>query len=165
MAPILNIIVRKIKDWLKMANVIVDLKKAKEILLNSRFTFVLLKDGEIKKTSHKRGVIPFMEIIRENDQILEDAIIADKVIGKATALLAAGHKAKAIYAEIISQKAREILDHYSIYYRFNHCVDYIMNRNKNGQCPMEKLTWELEDPSIAYQNILKYYQEVLKIDL
>ena len=148
-----------------MTNTIVDLKKAEEILLNSRFTFVLLKDGKLIKTSHKKGVIPFMEIIRENDQLLEDAIIADKVIGKATALLAAGHKAKAIYAKIISQKARKVLDHHSIYYRFNNCVDYIMNRDKSGQCPIEKLTWELKDPHIAYQRILRYYQEVLKINL
>ncbi len=148
-----------------MTNTVVDLKKAKEILLNSKFTFVLLKDEEIIKTSHKKGVIPFIKIIRENDRMLEKAVIADKVIGKAAALLAAGHKIKAIYAEIISQKAIEILDYHSIFYQYNHCVDYIQNRDKSDQCPMEKLTENINDPKIAYSLILKYYQEVLKIDL
>jgi len=144
---------------------IVDLERAKEILLNGKYTFVLLKDGEIIKTSHKKGVIPFMKIIRENDQMLENAVIADKVIGKAAALLAAGRKTKAVYAVVMSQKAKEVFEDHSIFYQFNHCVDYIKNRDKSDQCPMEKLTRELEDPHVAYQRILKYYQEVLKINL
>ena len=148
-----------------MTNIKVNLEKAKEILLKNKFTFVLLKDGEILKTSCKKGVIPFIEIIRENDQILENAIIADKVIGKAAALLAAGYKVKAIYAKVMSQKAIEVLDCHSIFYHFDRCVDYIKNLDQSDQCPMEKLTWELSDPGIAYHRILKYYQEVLRMDL
>jgi len=142
-----------------------DLEKAKKILQNNQYTFVLLQKGKVVKTSCERGILPFLKIIRENDQVLENAVIADKVIGKAAALLAAGHKAKAVYAVVMSQKAKEVFEDYSIFYQFNHCVDYIKNRDKSDQCPMEKLTRELGDPHIAYQRILKYYQEVLKIDL
>ena len=148
-----------------MTNIKVNLEKAKEILLKNKFTFVLLKDGEILKTSCKKGVIPFIEIIHENDQILENAIIADKVIGKAAALLAAGYKVKAIYSDVMSQQAREVLEYNSIFYLFDRCVDYIKNRDKSCQCPMEKLTENINDPKIAYHRILEYYREVLKMDL
>lgn len=148
-----------------MTHIIADLKKAKQVLQDNKFTFVLLKEGEIVKTSYKRGVIPFMLIIRENKQILNNAIVADKVIGKAAALLAAAYKVKAIYAQVISSKAREVLDSHSINYQFREDVDYIINRKRDGQCPLEKLTLDLEDPDLAYENILKYYKEVLKVDL
>jgi len=148
-----------------MTQIIEDLKKAKQTLQDSKFTFVLLKEGKIARTSYKRGVIPFMMIIRENRQVLNNAIIADKVIGKAAALLAAAYNVRAIYAEVISSKAREVLDSCSINYQFGESVDYIKNRNKDRQCPIEKLTSELKDPYLAYQQILKFYKEVLKIDV
>ncbi len=142
-----------------------NLDKAKKILQNNKYTFVLLKDGRRIKTSHKKGIFPFMEMIRDHSDMMEGAVIADKVIGKAAALLAAGYKVKAIYSEVISQKAREVLEYNSIFYQFDYCVDYIKNRDKNDQCPMEKLTENINDPKIAYHQILEHYREVLKMDL
>lgn len=142
-----------------------NLMQAKNILKRNNYTFVLLVKGKVMKVSRKRGIIPFMEIIRDNPSIIEGAVIADKVIGKAAALLAAQNKLKAIYAEILSKNAKEILDYYSILCQYGSIVDYIQNRTKNDKCPMEKLTKEINDPDIAYLQILQYYKKVLKIDL
>ena len=142
-----------------------NLERAKDILEKKRYTFVLMMDGKIIKTSHKKGIIPFMEMIRDNRELMQGAVIADKVIGKAAALLAVAYKVKQIYTEILSQQAKEVLDQYSVFYQYEKYVDYIQNRSKNGQCPMEKLTKDTNDPKTAYSLILKYYQEVLKIDL
>ena len=142
-----------------------DLEKAKNLLKNKQYTFVALTNGKIIKTSHKKGIMPLLEIIRDNQDILEETVIADKVIGKAAALLAAGYKVKQIYTELLSQKAKEVLDHYSIFYQYEKYVAYIQNRSKTGQCPMEKLTQSINDPKIAYSCILQYYKEVLEVDL
>jgi hypothetical protein len=106
-----------------------------------------------------------LEIIRDNQNILAETVIADKVIGKAAALLVAGYKVKQIYAEVLSQQAMEVLDQYPILYQYENQVAHIQNRSKNGQCPMEKLTQSINDPKLAYSNIIQYYREVLKIDL
>ncbi len=142
-----------------------DLKKAKKILHENNYTFVLLKDSDIIITSHKKGIIPLMEIIQKDERILNHAVIADRVIGKAAALLATGYKVKELYADLISQKAKEVLDRFPVVYQFKECVEYIQNRDKSDQCPMEKLTWNMSDYKIAYHHILHYYREVLKIDL
>lgn len=142
-----------------------DLEKAKNLLKNKQYTFVAVSKGKIIKTSHERGVIPMLEIIRDYQNILADTVIADKIIGKAAALLLVGHKVKQIYAEVLSQQAKEVLDQYSIVYQYEKYVAYIQNRSKDGQCPMEKLTQNINDPQIAYSSILQYYQEVLNIDL
>lgn len=138
-----------------------DFTRAKEILEKEQFTFVLIKKGRVIKTSHKGGVIPLMEVIRQDDRALDKAIIADKVIGRAAALLAVHYHVKAIYAELISQKAREVLDNHSIFYQFAQCVPYIKNRELNDQCPLEKLTQNISDPAKAYSQILQFYQEIL----
>jgi hypothetical protein len=142
-----------------------DLEKAKNLLKDKQYSFVALAKGNILKTSHKRGVIPLMEMIRDNRDMMQGAVIADKVIGKAAALLAVAYKVKQVYTEILSQQAKKVLDQYSIFYQYERCVDYIQNRSKSGQCPMEKLTKDTDDPKTAYSLILKYYLEVLKIDL
>jgi hypothetical protein len=142
-----------------------DLEKAKNLLKDKQYSFVALAKGNILKTSHKRGVIPLMEMIRDNRDMMQGAVIADKVIGKAAALLAVAYKVKQVYTEILSQQAKKVLDQYSIFYQYERCVDYIQNRSKSGQCPMEKLTKDTNDPKTAYSLILKYYLEVLKIDL
>jgi len=142
-----------------------NLERAKDILEKNRYTFVLIMDGKIIKTSHKKGIIPLMEMIRDNRDLMQGAVIADKVIGKAAALLAVAYKVKQIYTEILSQQAKEVLDQYSVFYQYEKYVDYIQNRSKSGQCPIEKLTKDTNDPKTAYCLILKYYQEVLKIDL
>jgi len=141
-----------------------DLEKAKNLLKNKQYTFVAVSKGRIIKISHERGIIPMLEIIRDHQNILAETVIADKVIGKAAALLAAGYKVKQIYAEILSQQAKEVLDLYSILYQYENYVAYIQNRSKNDKCPMEKLTQGIKEPKIAYLRILQYYNEVLKMD-
>ena len=43
-----------------------------------------------------------------------------------------------IYAAIMSRSAKKILDEYGIKYSCGEEVEYIINRKKDGMCPMEK---------------------------
>ena len=141
-----------------------NLKQAKKILYENNYTFVLLNGNDTIITSNKKGIIPLMEIIQKNENLLNNSVVADKVIGKAAALLMTGFKVRALYTDLMSQKAIEVLKQSSIIYQYQKCVDYVQNRAKNGQCPMEKLTKDIFDYRIAYQRILQYYKEVLNID-
>ena len=141
-----------------------NLEKAKKILHENNYTFVLLTEKGTVVKSYKRGIMPLMEIIQMDKSILNNAVIADKVIGKASALLISGFKVKALYTDLMSQKAKVVLEMYSVNYQYKTLVDYIQNRDKNGQCPMEKLTKDIFDYKTAYQKILNYYKEVLNID-
>ena len=73
----------------------------------------------------------------------EDAIVVDKVIGKATAMLLILSKVKYIYAYVLSEKAKEILEYYHISYDCEKVVPYIINRTHDGMCPMEKTVYDL----------------------
>lgn len=61
-----------------------DLEKAKSLLKNN-ITCVLVKDDNVL-SSTKTGIAPVMELI-ENNVNLEGYSVADKIVGKAVAML------------------------------------------------------------------------------
>jgi len=142
-----------------------DLRKAKEILKKGNYTFVLTKKGQLLKTSYERGILPMLRIIKEDEQALCNAIVADKVIGRAAAFLLIKYKVKAVYADKISEKAREVLDNNSIFYQFGESVPFIKNRDQTGQCPLEKLTSHTDNPDYACEQISLFYKQALGIEL
>lgn len=142
-----------------------ELCKAKEILKKGNYTFVLTKRGQLLKTSYERGVLPMLRIVKDDEQALFNAIVADKIIGRAAAFLLIKYRAKAVYADKISEKAREVLDKNSVFYQFGESVPFIKNRDQSGQCPLEKLTSHTDNPDYACEQISLFYKQVLGIEL
>ena len=114
-----------------------DLEKVKERLLNKDASLVVMfKDGNIKEYYNKR-VIDIVSILKENETELNDAIVADKIIGKVAASLLIKGKIKALYAKTLSKYGREVLDENGIYYEYDEETEYVINNDKTGMCPME----------------------------
>ena len=77
------------------------------------------RQGEIY-TSKLHGIGPIINPMKEDIYYFEDAIVVDKVIGKATAMLLILSKVKYIYAYVLSETAKEILEYYHISYGAVH---------------------------------------------
>ena len=99
---------------------------------------------------------------RENIYYFEDAIVVDKVIGKATAMLLILSKVKYIYAYVLSEKAKEILEYYHISYDCEKVVPYIINRTHDGMCPMEKTVYDMNDLDEAFIALKHKQSELMK---
>ena len=130
-----------------------DLEKAKALLQQGTFTCVLCK-GEQVYTSSLRGVAPLMEHWR-NGTRLQGFSAADKVVGKATALLYCLLGVKAVYANVISDPALDVLRRAGIHVQYALLVDAIQNRTGDGFCPMETATRDINDPALAPAAIQK----------
>ena len=131
-----------------------DLEKAKSILESGGYTCVLCK-GETVHTSNHRGVRPLLELLETN---VAGYCAADKVVGKATALLYCLLNVKAVHAQVISQAALQVLQNSPIHVTWDSTVEYIKNRAGDGRCPMEQATEGIDDPQealVAIQNKLK----------
>ena len=98
---------------------------------------------------HKRGVQDLHQLLRTSPDTLRGAMIADKVVGKATALLYRLLGVRAVYAHIISESALEVLQAGGIEAAYETLVPYIVNRTGDGRCPMETATANLTDPALA----------------
>lgn len=133
-----------------------DLEKAKRILREGGYTCVLCK-GDILHTSAQRGVRPLLELL-ETD--VSGFCAADKVVGKATALLYCLLDVKAVHAQVISLAALQVLQNSPIAVTWDTQVEYIKNRTGDGRCPMEQATEGIDDPQEALVAIRQKLKEL-----
>lgn len=139
-----------------------DLEQAKVILTGKKASFVLLKQGMEPQQSDAIGIKPLMVFLRENKSAFKDGVIADKVIGKAAALMAVLGGASAVYGAVMSEAAKQVLENNHIYYEFGRLVPYIENRTRTGRCPMETAVWEIDDPLAAFDALEMAIAELMK---
>lgn len=129
------------------------IEKAKNLLESNSYTCVVVKEDTFV-FSNLTGIMPLMKWIEEDLETLKNCFVADRVIGKAAALLMIFSNVKEVYAETISEHALECFKNYHIPISYTKKVPYILNRTKSGMCPMEQACLETNNPKEAYE-ILK----------
>lgn len=138
------------------------LESAKEQLHNNNnFSIVIVGENDVY-TSTKHGVAPLLEILDGGDDVIKNSFVADKVVGKAAALLMVKGGVKEVYADIISSHALDVFEKYKVKTYYGNLVEYIINRDKTGMCPMEKAVLEVDEPNTAYDVLKKKIAEMRK---
>lgn len=118
--------------------------------------------GDEIYTTNLRGVRPLVQWLKQGSVPIGFSA-ADKVVGKATAFLYCLLGAKAVYANVMSQSAREILQAHGIVAQWGTLADYIENRTKDGVCPFEAAVLDISDPEQALLAIYSKMKE-MRID-
>ena len=137
------------------------LDKAKSLLLSSASTIAVVSNGEVF-TSQERGVKPLLHLLTEKKGFLKGASVADKVIGKAAALLMVLGEIKEVHTLIISEPAIKVFEKYNIPCYYDKKVERIVNRTGDGLCPMETLCIVVEEPKEAFQKITDFIKTMKK---
>lgn len=106
-------------------------------LLKDKVTFAAVGKKGIY-TSEKRGVKPILDKIDADPGFFDGASVADRVIGKAAAMLLEKYGVAEIYAQVTSEYAAEYLENKSVKLTYDEKTDFIMNRSGTDMCPMEK---------------------------
>ena len=117
-----------------------NLKLAKSTLFENEYSIVVVKENEIIFKSEKKGLQSLIALYKGDRNTLENSSVADKVIGRAAALILIESNIKEVYADLISQNAIDILDKSDIPYEYKTQVKEIKNRDNTGMCPMEELS-------------------------
>jgi len=86
-----------------------DLVLAKKIMLEGDASLVVVRDGDVLFIGRSGGLKDLAKIALEEPSLLEGSSIADKVVGKAAALIFSMNRAKAVYASLISSYGLEEL--------------------------------------------------------
>lgn len=133
-----------------------DTTRARELLINGQHTCVLCKEANIL-TDDRRGVRPLLDLLAQD---LTDYCAADKVVGKAAALLYRLLGVSEIYACVISEPAVRVLEAGSITVFYDHLVPAIRNRTGTGFCPMETAVWDIDNPVLAPAILLETLQKL-----
>ena len=133
-----------------------DIEKAKEALGNH--SIALCKSGEVI-TSDKRGVAPLAEFIRRGTDI-SGFSAADRVVGKAAAMLMIKAGITEVFALTISESAEKLLKNHGVRVSFMTRTEQILNRDNTGACPMETAVTDTEDIETGCRLIFEKLKKV-----
>ena len=114
-------------------------------------------DGAVL-THKSRGVKPMVDFWSCGD--LEDAVVCDKVIGKASAMFLVSGGAAYVHGQVMSQLALDFLVSNSIDCGYDQLVEKIKNREGNGLCPMESSVADVNDIDEGIENVINKMNEL-----
>lgn len=115
--------------------------------------------GREPYSSLARGIAPIIGPLEEDPDFFRDCYVADKVIGRAAALLLLKGGIKGLYAKVISTSAKEVLAG-KLELHFEQEVPRILNRAGNGYCPMETAMQGITDPEEAFAVLRQKLKEM-----
>jgi len=128
----------------------------KEYLLKllSEFSLVIIRDNGIIFCSRDPTIRPILEAYYRLRDNLNGSIVADRVVGKAVALILCNYRPRLVFGGIMSNGAKNILEKYGVDHDYDVLVEYI--RTKDGDiCPFERLVENIFSPEEAVEIIRK----------
>ncbi len=127
-----------------------DLNLAKTMLYEENLTLAIVKNGTVLFKTNSHRISGFLVAIEKLGTRLEHASLADRIAGKAIALLCVYVGVNNVYAEVLSRKAKALFEEYGILCEWKEIVDNIMNFNRNSVCPFEKVATDISNPEKAF---------------
>jgi hypothetical protein len=137
-----------------------DLKIARKVLKEKKISIVIVKKEKILFESNLSGINGLLQAIKTLKGF-QGASVADKVVGRAAALLLVSSLVHEVFAETLSFEGEKILKENSISVKYNHLVPIILNKEYKDICPFEKFSLSIEIPEEAYEK-LSIFVETLK---
>ena len=117
-------------------------------ILNEKNCSIVASNGYV---SFETGIRPVIDRLNEDIYYFKDLSVADKIIGKASAMLLCLSGVKEVYAAVLSKSGQEIFDKYGVAYEYGELTDYIVNRKGDDMCPMEMTVKDIDDLKEAYE--------------
>ena len=140
-----------------------DIDMAKELLEKEKLALAIVKDGKLVFSSYERGIKPLYTAVEQLKDELESSSVADKVTGKAAAMLCKYANIKELNTKLISENAISILEETSIIYEYDESAPYIKNRDKTGMCPVETLSLETNNINELLSGIRNFLESIKKV--
>jgi len=128
-----------------------DAEMAEKLLKWENLTLVMVKGGECLYRGRGMGLRELLEAIRLNGENLKGGCCADRIVGKAAAMLMVYAGIVHVHGEVMSEAADELLDSRGVAHTAAQKVPQIKNRAGNDMCPMEKRSLTIESPEEAYR--------------
>ncbi len=130
-----------------------DLNIAKERLKQKSLALVIAKGGKVVFETSSHGIRGLLGAIEELDEEMKGSSVADRIVGKAAALLCVYAGVIAVFAVTASEKGIQALRDNKILCQFENRVPHILNSEESDICPFEKLVTNISNPKKAYETI------------
>lgn len=136
------------------------MKQLIDILHGEGLTLVVKSaDGTLHRYT-QRGVKDLLTLVTTSPEVLRDALIADKAVGKAAAACMAAGGVQHVHADVMSEPALALLQQHGVDAEYGTLVDHIINRTGTDWCPIEKVSRDENDPAIIIQKVKQKLQQM-----
>ena len=134
------------------------MNELKNILHAEGLTLVVRsKNGEIHRFT-QRGVKDLLTLVSERPEVLKNALVADKAVGKAAASCMIVGGVKQVHADVMSEPALKLLQAHDVKAEYTTLVHHIINRTGDDWCPMERLSYDIDDPTTIINKITDFFK-------
>lgn len=127
-----------------------DAKLAKKKMADEKLSLAIVKQNKTVFTSQESGVKGLVEAISNCGSSLQEAAVADSVVGKAAALLCVHAQFSSVYACVMSRLGEEVLRRSSVPFQHETIVPNILNQRRTDICPFEKIVLRTDSPEEAF---------------
>lgn len=97
----------------------------------------MIKNNGSEHYFYGKGVADLFNLVNNKSDILPDAYVVDKAIGKAAAALMVIGKVKKVQTPLISIPGLNMLNENKISVEYDYLVPILLNIDKTGPCPLE----------------------------
>jgi hypothetical protein len=130
-----------------------DLDIAKNRLAEENNALVIVKNGEVLFETDASGIRGLLVAIERIGKDMKDSALADRIVGEAAAQLCAYSCVRDVYAVVLSQCGKDVLERNRIHYECQDVVPHILNMKKTDLCPFEKMVAGSITPQEAYERL------------
>jgi hypothetical protein len=123
---------------------------------------MVIQDGTVVYSSRNDGLQPLIDVIEQDRDCLSNALVIDKIVGRAVALLVCYGESRQVFADLMSKKALEVLDACEVQHGYDRLVPCILNNDSTDLCPFEKLVDGISDPEEGYRLISEKLRSMQK---
>jgi hypothetical protein len=127
-----------------------DLDVAKTELFEENLTLAIVKNSAVLYETKSRRISGFLDAVEKLGEELSGASLADRVAGKAVALLCVYAGIREVYAAVLSRKAHAVFKKHKISVEWRELVENVLDADKSDVCPFERAAADISDPEQAY---------------
>ena len=130
-----------------------DLGEAERALKGGNLTIAVVKGGRLIFSTSVPGLRAIFSALGALGSEFSGSSVADKVVGRAAALLYAHYGARAVFGATLSEGAAAVLRDRGIVFGFDRLVPEIKGRDGIEMCPFERAVMGIKDPREAVREI------------
>lgn len=131
-----------------------------DMIKSQKATCVTMRKGKIETQGSPRGIAYIIDLYEKD--MLAGAFVADKIVGKAAAMVFTVGGVAQCYAENISEGALKWLTDHNIPTEYTNISEHIINRTGDGICPMELTVQDIDNEKEAIEALKKKIEELKK---
>jgi len=130
-----------------------DLNLAKQRLTQKNLSLVIAKKSGVLFETESHGISGLLKAIKQLQNNMAGSSVADRIVGRAAALLLVYSGVVAVFAVTASDGGIEVLKNNHVFHEFRRQVPYILDSKRVDVCPFEKLVAKFSDPKEAYEEL------------